>query len=171
MPGLTIGAVATLAGVRVDTIRYYERIGLLPKPPRTPAGYRVYGPAVVNRLTLIRSAQRFGFPLRAIAGFLQVREAGGAPCRDVRAAAQRLLDAVDGEIAALTATRRRMRDTLRSWDAALARTHRAARRGCSSGSRRTIDRADEDRAVADEGRFHQTQFPALCPRHSSHLIG
>jgi DNA-binding transcriptional MerR regulator len=119
---LKIGAVAALAGVRVDTIRYYERIGLLPKPHRTAAGYRVYGPGVLNRLTLIRSAQRFGFPLRAIAGFLRVRESGGAPCHDVRAAAQRLLDAVDREIAELTATRRGMRDTLRSWDAALART-------------------------------------------------
>jgi DNA-binding transcriptional MerR regulator len=122
MPSLTIGRVARLADVSVDTIRYYERIGLLPKPARTAAGYRVYAPAAVNRLTLIRSAQRFGFPLRAIGGFLRVREAGGAPCHDVRAAAERLLDAVDRQIADLTATRRRMRATLRSWDKMLART-------------------------------------------------
>ena len=119
---LTIGRVADQAGVSVDTIRYYERLGLLPKPARTPAGYRTYSPAVINRLALVRNAQRFGFPLRAIAGFLHVRESGGKPCHDVRAAAARMLEAVDRQIADLVATRRHMRATLRSWDAALART-------------------------------------------------
>src|SRR5262245_29012580 len=106
---LTIGKVARLAGVTVDTIRYYERLGLLPAPARTPSGYRLYQPAIVNRLALIRNAQRFGFPLRAIAEFLRVRECGGTPCHDVRAAAQRMLEAVDRQIADLVATRRRMR--------------------------------------------------------------
>jgi len=119
---MTIGQVADRAGVSVDTIRYYERVGLLPKPPRTPAGYRTYSPAVLNRLALVKNAQRFGFPLRAIAGFLHVRESGGKPCHDVRAAAERMLEAVDRQIADLVATRRHMRATLRSWDAVLART-------------------------------------------------
>jgi len=119
---LTIGKVARDAAVSVDTIRYYERVGLLPKPPRTPSGYRHYPPGVVNRLALIRNAQRFGFPLKAIAGFLRVRESGGKPCHDVRAAAERMLDAVDRQIADLVATRRQMRKTLRSWDAVLAHT-------------------------------------------------
>ena len=71
---LTIGKVAREAGVSVDTIRYYERVGLLPKPARTPAGYRTYSPAVIHRLAVVRNAQRFGFPLKAIAGFLRVRD-------------------------------------------------------------------------------------------------
>lgn len=119
---LRIGRVAESAGVTVETIRYYERLGLLSKPARTPAGYRTYPPAVLNRLALVRNAQRFGFPLKAIAGFLHVRDAGGKPCHDVRAAAERMLEAVDRQIADLIATRRRMRATLRSWDATLART-------------------------------------------------
>jgi DNA-binding transcriptional MerR regulator len=125
---LTIGALAARAGVSADTIRYYERLGLLPKPIRTAAGYRQYQPAAVNRLALIRNAQRFGFSLRQIGGFLQVRDAGGRPCHDVRAAAQRVLDAVDHQIAELNKTRKRMRHTLRIWDGKLAATpaeHRA----------------------------------------------
>jgi DNA-binding transcriptional MerR regulator len=119
---LTIGQVAGLAGVSPDTIRYYERLGLLPKPTRTPAGYRQYPDGVVNRLTLVRNAQRFGFSLREIAGFLRVREAGGKPCGDVRAGARRMLDALDQHIDELVATRRRMHETLRTWDRELART-------------------------------------------------
>ncbi len=119
---MTIATVAKVAGVSVDTVRYYERVGLLPKPARTPAGYRTYSPAVIDRLALVRNAQRFGFSLRAIAGFLRVRESGGTPCHHVRAAAGRMLDAVDRQIAGLVAARRQMRATLRSWDAVLART-------------------------------------------------
>src|SRR6266516_758737 len=78
---MTIGKAAALAGVSVDTIRYYERLGLLQKAARTRAGYRIFPAAVVNRLTLVRNAQRFGFSLREIAGFLRVRDTGGAPCR------------------------------------------------------------------------------------------
>jgi DNA-binding transcriptional MerR regulator len=119
---LTIGRVAALAAVSPDTIRYYERLGLLPKPSRTPAGYRQYSDGVVNRLALVRNAQRFGFSLREIAGFLHVREAGGKPCHDVRAAAKRMLAAIDQQIDALAESRTEMRKTLRMWDRTLART-------------------------------------------------
>jgi DNA-binding transcriptional MerR regulator len=119
---LTIGKVAGRAGVSPDTIRYYERLGLLPKPPRTPAGYRQYPDGAVSRLALVRNAQRFGFSLREIAGFLRVREAGGKPCCDVRAAAQRMLGAMDVQIAAMVKTRREMRITLQAWDRKLAGT-------------------------------------------------
>src|ERR1019366_7113317 len=113
---LSIGKVAAISGTTADTIRYYERQGLLPKPTRTPGGYRQYPEGVLNRLSLIRNAQRFGFSLAEIAGFLQTRGAGGRPCEDVRAAAQRMLNAVDEQIVELVATRRRMHQTLRSWD-------------------------------------------------------
>jgi DNA-binding transcriptional MerR regulator len=119
---LTIGEVAARTGETRDTIRYYERIGLLPRPMRTPAGYRQYRDGVVNRLALIRNAQQFGFPLREIAGFLGIRDGGGKPCHDVRAAAGRMLEAVDRQVAALIATRKRMKATLKSWDATLAAT-------------------------------------------------
>ncbi|HEV8348146.1 MAG TPA: heavy metal-responsive transcriptional regulator [Vicinamibacterales bacterium] len=119
---LTIGQVAQLTGVTRDTIRYYERLGLLPRPARTPAGYRQFPATAVNRLALVRNAQRFGFTLREIAGFLRVRDSGGKPCRDVRAAAQRRLDDVEQQIAELVAMRDRMSHTLQTWDLTLART-------------------------------------------------
>ena len=117
---LSIGEVAARAGVTPDTIRYYERLGLLPKPARTPAGYRQYGERIVNRLVVIRNAQQFGFSLREIAGFLRVRETGGKPCHDVRRTAERMLDAVDQQIAELVVTRNQMQQTLRIWDRKLA---------------------------------------------------
>lgn len=121
-PFLTIGEVAASSGESRDTIRYYERVGLVPTPIRTPAGYRQYRAGVVNRLALIRSAQRFGFSLREIAGFLGVRDGGGKPCHDVRAAGGRMLEAIDRQIADLVETRTRMTATLAAWDAQLAAT-------------------------------------------------
>jgi DNA-binding transcriptional MerR regulator len=119
---LRIGQVAQRAGVSVDTIRYYERLGLLPKPQRSPAGYREYSDTIVNRITLVRNAVRFGFSLIEVRGFLRTREAGGKPCHQVRQAAQTILDRVDRQIAELTATRETMRETLLTWDDTLART-------------------------------------------------
>jgi DNA-binding transcriptional MerR regulator len=113
---LSIGEVASKARLTRDTIRYYERLGLLPKPRRTPAGYRQYDESILTRLTLIRNAQRFGFSLRETAAFVHVRETGGKPCHDVRRAAERMLAAVDREIAELIATRKRMETTLALWD-------------------------------------------------------
>src|ERR1700730_9701373 len=119
---LTIGAVARLAGVTPDTIRYYERLGLIPRPLRTPAGYRQYGNGIVDRLTVIRNAQRFGFSLKGLAAFLHIRESGGTPCHQLRAAAQRILETADQQITALVRARREMRRTLRAWDQRLAAT-------------------------------------------------
>ena len=130
--------------VTAETIRYYERLGLLPQPARTAAGYRQYSENVVHRLSLIRNAQRFGFSLAAIHGFLRVREAGGKPCHEVRAAAQRMLEAMDTQIAELLSTRTQMRQTLRDWDRTLERTP-AGRQAhlleqLTSGSRTAVTR-------------------------------
>ena len=119
---LRIGDVAAATGQSRDTIRYYERIGLIPRAARTAAGYRQYRDGIVRRLALIRNAQRFGFSLKEIAGFLSVRDGGGKPCHDVRAAAGRMIVAIDRQIADLVATRRQMRHTLKTWDATLAVT-------------------------------------------------
>jgi DNA-binding transcriptional MerR regulator len=119
---LTIGEVAARTGETRDTIRYYERIGLVPKPIRTEAGYRQYREGIVNRLALIRNAQRFGFSLREIARFLGIRDGGGKPCHDVRVAAQRMLEAADRQITEMLETRKQMRATLKAWDAKLAAT-------------------------------------------------
>jgi DNA-binding transcriptional MerR regulator len=119
---LRIGKIAAAAGVSSDTIRYYERMKLLPKATRTAAGYRQYPQAIVSRLALIRNAQRFGFSLVEIAGFLRVRDSGGRPCEAVRAAAERMLNAVDEQIHSLVARREQMCRTLEQWGATLERT-------------------------------------------------
>jgi DNA-binding transcriptional MerR regulator len=119
---LRIGEVARRAGVSPDTLRYYERLGLLPRAQRSAAGYRLYPERIVQRVALVRNAVRFGFSLREIAGFLRVRDGGGTPCRQVRDAGQALLERVDRQIAELVATRETMRVTLEAWDLQLART-------------------------------------------------
>ena len=119
---LQIGQLAQRTGVSTDTIRHYERLGLLPKAARTRAGYRQYSPSAVDRVMLVRHALRFGFSLRDISKFLHTRESGGAPCRDVRTSAERILAAVDRQIAELTTAREAIRETLRAWDRRLAQT-------------------------------------------------
>jgi DNA-binding transcriptional MerR regulator len=123
---MRIGKAADHAGVRVDTIRYYERVGLLPRPPRTPAGYREYTDAGVRRITLVRAALRFGFSTRQVANFLQSRDKGRPPCRDVRAAGDRLLQGIEDRIAELRTARDEIRRTLQAWDERLAATESGA---------------------------------------------
>jgi DNA-binding transcriptional MerR regulator len=126
---LTIGEVARLTGVTPYTIRFYARRGIMPRPPRSPAGYRQYANGAVDRLRLVRNAQRFGFSLKDVADFMRVRESGGKPCHHVRAAAQQILEAVNQQISALTHARREMQRTLQAWDRKLATTpeHQQAR--------------------------------------------
>lgn len=117
---MPIGELAARCGVSRDTIRYYERLGLLPRASRTPAGYRQFPPPAVNRVQLVRNAVRFGFSLQQIAGFLRARDAGAAPCRRVRDAAADMLADVERQIAELNQRREAMRETLENWDVRLA---------------------------------------------------
>lgn len=119
-PSLRIGDVARTAGVSVDTVRHYERIGVLRRAPRTMSGYRVFGPEAIDRVRLVRTAVQFGFSLDELATFLRARDKGSPPCRAVRAAAQAIIDRVESQIADLIETRRWMRTTLREWDERLA---------------------------------------------------
>ncbi len=66
MPAFTIGEVALAAGVGVETVRFYERKGLIPDPPRRPSGYRAYPEAIVGRIVFIRHAKELGFSLEEI---------------------------------------------------------------------------------------------------------
>lgn len=77
---MRIGEVADAVGINPKTIRYYEDIGLLPVPKRTPAGYRDYTPVDVDRLIFIKTAQRLGFSLAEVAEILAFRERGQRPC-------------------------------------------------------------------------------------------
>ena len=77
---LTVSALAGQVGLSPDSVRYYERVGLLPEPARSAAGYRLYDQAAVGRLRLIKGAQRAGLRLREIGELLQVADKGQCPC-------------------------------------------------------------------------------------------
>jgi len=103
--GVRIGAIAERAGVPAKTIRFWEDEGLLPPPGRTPAGYRDYGPAVLDRLGFIRHAQSAGLTLAAIRQVLEIRDGGEPPCVHVTELIGRRLAEVDARLAELTRTR------------------------------------------------------------------
>ena len=89
MEELTIGRLARQGGVNLETIRYYERQGLLPKPPRTAAGYRMFPRETGRRLRFIKRAQELGFSLNEIRELLSLRMKQGAKSTDIRERRQR----------------------------------------------------------------------------------
>ena len=118
---LSSGELADLAGVSRDTLRHYERKGVLPRPLRGHNSYRQYPPEALQRVQLVRRALSVGFTLDELAKVLKVRDAGGAPCEEVRRlAAQKLLNVQD-QLRELTELRDDLQKTLRDWDARLAR--------------------------------------------------
>ena len=124
---MRIGQLAAKTDVTADTIRYYERLGLLPAPARTASGYRQYPDAAATRVRLIRNAVRIGFSLRDVARFLHVRDAGGVPCRQVRDYAQHLATQIDVRIRELVAMRESMDVVLQDWDERLSHAPSGAR--------------------------------------------
>jgi DNA-binding transcriptional MerR regulator len=102
---MRIGEVADRAGVPTKTIRFWEDRGLLPPPARTPADYRDYGPAILERLAFIRQAQAAGLTLEAIHQVLDVRDGGQPPCVHVTGLISRRLAEVQARLAELTRTR------------------------------------------------------------------
>lgn len=106
MSQLRTSEVARRGGVNLETIRYYERRGLLPKPPRTASGYRSFGPDTVRRLRFVKRAQALGFSLKEIKALLSLRAAPKARCADVRARAEAKIEEIDVKIRALEAMRK-----------------------------------------------------------------
>jgi len=107
-----IGSVAQAAGVSIQAVRYYERIGLLPPARRTRSGYRIYGPETPARLNFIRRAQALGFSLDEIREILRLRFEGCSPCQCVRELLQQKLVEVERQIRKLSRFRRDLRQTL-----------------------------------------------------------
>ncbi len=105
---LRIGELADAVGVTADTIRFYERTGLLHPPTRTASGYRAYDRAALDRLRFIQGAQRLALRLGDIRVLLDVRDTGTCPCEPAEDLLGRRLAEVDAEIARLTALRREM---------------------------------------------------------------
>lgn len=105
---LTIGQLATRAGVNVQTVRYYERRGLMPAPPRSRSGYRQYDRSTLARIQFIKRAQALGFSLSEVAVLLDLRVDPDGACAAVETQAQAKIDTIDNKVRELG----RMRDAL-----------------------------------------------------------
>ena len=106
---LTIGPLSKRAQVNVETIRYYEREGLLPSPPRSQGGYRLYGDESLRRLVFIRRARELGFSLDEVRGLLQMVD-GGYTCGEVRALTLEHLSDIRKKLADLRRLERTLKD-------------------------------------------------------------
>ena len=84
MQAFTIGALSKGTGCHIETIRYYERIGLLPEPPRSPGGHRLYEEDHLRRLTFIRRSRELGFTLEEVRGLLRLVDGGSYTCAEVK---------------------------------------------------------------------------------------
>ena len=113
------GALARVAGISPDTLRHYERKGLLDRPRRSANGYREYPASALDRVHLVRRALGVGFTLDELARILVVRDRGGAPCQQVRALAGKKLTEVQMRLAELTELRDELEELLKNWDALL----------------------------------------------------
>ena len=106
METFTIGEVAKQAQVRIETLRYYERLGLVAPPPRNGSNYRLYPSETVQRVQFIKRAQQLGFSLKEIAELLELRTTPDTPCTNIRIHAVAKIDAIDTKIRALHAMKR-----------------------------------------------------------------
>lgn len=114
---LKIGEVARRAGVRVDTVRFYERQGLLPSGLRTPGGYRQFSEAAVERIAFIKEAQSLGFSLEEVAEILVAIDSGHVDYARGRARLLAVAERIDEKLLALRAVRRKLTAMLKRFDA------------------------------------------------------
>lgn len=157
---LSPSELAQLTGVSTDTLRHYERKGVLDIPARSQGGYRLYAPDAVPRVRLIRRSLAIGFTLQDLAVVLAERDRGGAPCRSVRALVANRLAELETRLRELTELRDELLVLLREWDRRLARI--------PAGSQARLldilaDRPVVDRAVARARRAVAPTNPRRRP--------
>jgi DNA-binding transcriptional MerR regulator len=102
---MKIGEVAREAGVSIDTVRFYERRGILPAPARRPSGYRVFTPAAVERIRMARALQHLGLTLDEVIDALHAHDAGDATCDSERWRLEAVVERLDKKISELQAAR------------------------------------------------------------------
>ncbi len=119
MDFLLIGELAEATGVSRDTLRHYERKGVLARPVRSPKGYRLYSVGLVERIKMIRRALAVGFTLDEIARIFVERERGNAPCREVYALAVTKLETVKERICQMEVLRGELENLVLEWDGKL----------------------------------------------------
>lgn len=112
---MRIGELAQATGTTPDTLRYYERLELLPAPRRTAAGYRLYDESALSRVRFIKKAQRLGLSLEEIRSVLGQRARGQLPCGSVVTFAEKHLEQIERQLAELTAARDALRKYLLRW--------------------------------------------------------
>ena len=120
------GELAADTGINVQTLHYYERIGLLPRPARSLANYRIYSADALRRVRFIKKAQGLGFTLAEIKQILELKTHGRAPCRQVIEIGEEHLHEVDTRLAQLRGYRRALAQSLAAW-----REKNASRRNCA----------------------------------------
>ena len=103
---LTIGRLANVTGINLETVRYYERRGLLPKPPRTASGYRMFPPEARQRIRFIKRAQDLGFSLQEIRELLALRVSPRTSTTEIRRRAEAKIVDIEGKIKTLNSMRK-----------------------------------------------------------------
>lgn len=108
--------LARLAGISVDTLRYYERNRLLPAAQRSLSGYRLFPPEAFKRVQMIRGALSVGFSIKELEQIFTVRDRGGTPCHQVRKLGTEKLRLMESQIKDLQSKHRELKKTLAKWD-------------------------------------------------------
>ncbi len=157
----TIGpaGLAAETGVSTDTLRHYERKGLLARPQRTRAGYRRYPAHAVTRVRLIQRALVVGFSLDELGRVLRERDRGGTPCRGVRALLATRMSDLDAQLYALKTLRRELTALARDWDAKLAATPPGV-------AARLLDDLPDRRGLDRPARRERVPRPTSSPRRA-----
>lgn len=115
---LKIGEVSKRSGIGIESLRFYEKSGLLDKPERTDSGYRMYDAGVIERLAFIKQAQVLGFSLEEIKRLIDERRAGQSPCAEVRELVRLRLQELDERMHQMQRYRQELAATLAQWDEA-----------------------------------------------------
>ncbi len=113
---MKIGEVAERSGVSIDTVRFYERRGVLPKPERLPSGYRIYTEAIVARIHLARRLQQLGFSLDEVIDALAAHDGGSATCASERWRLEAVLERIEARMEELRRLRREVRGVVAACD-------------------------------------------------------
>lgn len=113
---LKIGEVSRQTGIGIETLRFYEKSGLLDKPARTYSGYRMYSKDVLDRLSFIKRAQVLGFSLDEIKRLIDDARSGHSPCEEVREIVRKRLEELDRRMREMARYRKELAETLEEWD-------------------------------------------------------
>jgi DNA-binding transcriptional MerR regulator len=119
---LRSGELARLTGVSADTLRHYERLGILPTSQRTKGGYRIFNASAVETVQLTQRALQLGFSLKELSEILRTRERGGVPCKRVLGLTEEKLRIVREQIQELQRTENYLRQLVRDWRERLMQT-------------------------------------------------